>query len=183
LNNLKNKHMAEQTYGEWIRSNPPLPTKDYKKEHMTQQTDHNGDFNKMGKRIELFYTISDFESFVNRTDIKIIQVDVKGVEPSPAFQQGFFAVVFYEQHFDKKIITNHIGDANEMMTAVESLINQVEGFCFLIPNDFIEVAKEMEKQQHGATWDAAIKAHDNRWGVHARSIVDFDEWYEQQFKK
>jgi hypothetical protein len=44
-------------------------------------------------------------------------------------------------------------------------------------------AEEMEKQQHGATWDAAIKAHDNRGGVHARSLVDFDEYYEQQFKK
>jgi hypothetical protein len=144
-------------------------------------TDHNGDFNKMGKRIELFYTISDFESFVNRTDIKIIQVDVKGVERSHTFQQGFFAVVFYEQHFDKKIITNHIGDANEM-TAVESLINQLEGFCFLIPNDIIEDAKEMEKHQHGQTWDAAIKAHDDRGGVYARSIVDFDEYFEKQFK-
>ena len=48
---------------------------------------------------------------------------------------------------------------------------------------FIEQAKEMEKQQHGQTWDAAIAAHDNRGGVHARSLVDFDEWYEQQFKK
>ena len=48
---------------------------------------------------------------------------------------------------------------------------------------FIEQAKELEKQQHGKTWDAAIAAHDNRGHVHARSIVDFDEWYEQQFKK
>ena len=45
-----------------------------------------------------------------------------------------------------------------------------------------EQAKEIEKQQHGQTWDAAIKAHDNRGHVHARSIVDFDEYYEQQFK-
>jgi len=67
-------------------------------------------------------------------------------------------------------------------TAVEWLINQVEDFCFLIPVDIIEAAKEMEKQQHGQTWDAAIKAHDNRGHVHARSIVDFDEYYEQQFK-
>jgi len=40
----------------------------------------------------------------------------------------------------------------------------------------------MEKQQHGQTWDAAIKAHDNRGGVHARSLVDFDEYY-KTFKK
>jgi hypothetical protein len=42
----------------------------------------------------------------------------------------------------------------------------------------INQAKEIEKQQHGETWDAAIKAHDNRGHVHARSLVDFDEWYE-----
>jgi hypothetical protein len=46
-----------------------------------------------------------------------------------------------------------------------------------------EQAKEIEKQQHGQTWDAAIKAHDNRGGVHARSIVDFDEYYNETFKK
>ena len=68
------------------------------------------------------------------------------------------------------------------MMAVEWLINQVEDFCFLIPVDIIEEAKEMDKQQHGRTWDAAIKAHDNRGHVHARSLVDFDEYYEQQYK-
>ena len=148
---------------------------------MAEKTDHNGGFNKMGKRIELFYTISDFESFVNRTDIKIIQVDVKGVEPSPAFQQGFFAVVFYEQHFDKKIITNHIGDANEMMTAVESLINQVEGFCFLIPNDFIEAAKEMEKEQ---IKDAYGHGQNNGYSYRDVGVpIDAEEYYQQTFKK
>jgi hypothetical protein len=97
----------EQTYGEWIRSNPPLPTKDYKKQHMVQQT------------------------------------------------------------------------------AVQWLVEQLkieEGIDF-IPTSLFEQAKEMEKQQHEETWDAAIKAHDDRGGVHARSIVDFDEYYEQQFKK
>ena len=68
------------------------------------------------------------------------------------------------------------------MTAVEWLINQVEDFCFLIPVDIIEEAKEMDKQKHGETWDAAIKAHDDRGHVHARSLVDFDEYYET-FKK
>jgi hypothetical protein len=40
----------------------------------------------------------------------------------------------------------------------------------------------MEKQQHGETWDKAIKAHDNRGHVHARSIVDFDEYYNETYK-
>ena len=45
------------------------------------------------------------------------------------------------------------------------------------------VAKEMDKQQHGQTWDAAIKAHDDRGHVHARSLVDFDEYYNETYKK
>ena len=45
------------------------------------------------------------------------------------------------------------------------------------------VAKEMDKQQHGQTWDAAIKAHDNRGHVHARSLVDFDNYYNETFNK
>ena len=76
------------------------------------------------------------------------------------------------------------------MTAVEDLINKLIKFkksrkgCHLALQAAIEFAVnrlELEKQQHGQTWDAAIKAHDNRGHVHARSLVDFDEWYEQQF--
>jgi hypothetical protein len=101
--------MAEQTYGDWIRSNPPLPTKEYKKEHMQQQT--------------------------------AVEWLVKEI----AEKYNFRFATYYGQEIEK--------------------------------------AKEMDKQQHGQTWDAAIKAHDNRGHVHARSIVDFDEYYEQQFKK
>jgi hypothetical protein len=49
--------------------------------------------------------------------------------------------------------------------------------------ELYQQAKEMEKHQHGQTWDAAIKAHDNRGHVHARSIVDFDEYYNETFNK
>ncbi len=37
-------------------------------------------------------------------------------------------------------------------------------------------AKQKERKQHGATWDAAIKAHDDRGHVLARSICDFDNY-------
>jgi len=43
--------------------------------------------------------------------------------------------------------------------------------------ELIEKAKELEKKQHGNTWDAAIQAHEDRGGVIARSITDFDEYY------
>jgi hypothetical protein len=67
-------------------------------------------------------------------------------------------------------------------TAIEWLIDQVQDF-FVIPVDILEQAEEMNKQQHGQTWDAAIKAHDNRGHVHARSLVDFDEYYNEKFNK
>jgi hypothetical protein len=38
------------------------------------------------------------------------------------------------------------------------------------------IAKQKEREQHGNTWDAAIKAHDDRGHVHARSICDFDDY-------
>ena len=44
-------------------------------------------------------------------------------------------------------------------------------------------AKEKEKQQHGNTWDNAIKAHDNRGHVISRSITDFDEYYTETYGK
>ena len=78
---------------------------------------------------------------------------------------------------------NQIGDTDKMVSAVQFLANKLPrgvGFA-LIP--WIEEAKELEKQQHGVTWDAAIKAHDDRGHVHARSLVDFDDYYNETFKK
>ena len=49
------------------------------------------------KRVKLFVKVSDFEAFVNRTDIEILQVDVKAVELSFCFPDGFSAVVFYRE--------------------------------------------------------------------------------------
>ena len=40
----------------------------------------------------------------------------------------------------------------------------------------MSIAKEKERDQHGNTWDAAIKAHDDRGHVFARSICDFDDY-------
>ena len=48
------------------------------------------------KKVQLFNKMSDFEKFINRTDIDVIQVDVKVVEQSCMFQESFAAVVFYK---------------------------------------------------------------------------------------
>jgi hypothetical protein len=66
-------------------------------------------------------------------------------------------------------------------TAVYWLVEQLPLIQQEGLRDIIEQAKELEKQQHGNTWDAAIKAHDDRGHVHARSLVDFDEYYEETF--
>ena len=34
----------------------------------------------------------------------------------------------------------------------------------------------IERQQHGNTWDAAIETNEDRGGVIARSMTDFDEY-------
>jgi hypothetical protein len=70
-------------------------------------------------------------------------------------------------------------------TSVEWLFSQIpfEWSSSVAAFEALQQAKEMDKQQHGATWDAAIKAHDNRGHVHARSLVDFDEYYNEKFNK
>ena len=47
--------------------------------------------------------------------------------------------------------------------------------------EFYQQAKQMEREQHGDTWDEAIKAHEKRGNVIARSICDFDEYYTQTY--
>jgi hypothetical protein len=69
-------------------------------------------------------------------------------------------------------------------TSVEWLFSQIpfEWSSSRAAFEALQQAKEMEKQQHGQTWDEAINAHDNRGHVHARSIVDFDEYYNETYK-
>ena len=69
-------------------------------------------------------------------------------------------------------------------TAVEWLFSQIpfEWSSSKAAFEALQQAKEMDKQQHGETWDAAIKAHDNRGHVHSRSIVDFDEYYNETYQ-
>jgi hypothetical protein len=69
-------------------------------------------------------------------------------------------------------------------TSVEWLFSQIpyEWSSSKAAFEALQQAKEMDKQQHGETWDSAIKAHDNRGHVHARSIVDFDEYYNETYK-
>ena len=43
-------------------------------------------------------------------------------------------------------------------------------------DEIFKKAKEMERNQHGNTWDAAIKAHDDRGHVFVRSTCDFDDY-------
>lgn len=49
------------------------------------------------KKVQLFSTMSEFENFINRTDIEVIQVDIKVVEQSCMFQEYFVAIVFYKE--------------------------------------------------------------------------------------
>lgn len=48
--------------------------------------------------------------------------------------------------------------------------------------DIVEQALEMERQQHGETWDAALIHVDKRGGVVLRALVDFDEYWEDKSK-
>ena len=41
--------------------------------------------------------------------------------------------------------------------------------------------EQMEREQHGDTWDEAIKAHEGRGHVTSRSICDFDEYYNETY--
>ena len=78
--------------------------------------------------------------------------------------------------------------ANKKQTAVEWLINELKTsihFHRVINEvnqsstdvkDVIKQAKQKEREQHGNTWDAAIKAHDDRGHVFVRSSCDFDDY-------
>lgn len=66
-------------------------------------------------------------------------------------------------------------------TAVEWLVQQLRnGKEF--NDELIQQAKEMEKEQHGKTWDCAIDNLDARGGNVVRAWADFDDYYNETFK-
>jgi len=75
-------------------------------------------------------------------------------------------------------------------TSIDWLVAEIQKLDIQITMDSklklmtaIEVAKEMHKEEHGNTWDKAIEKHKDRGHVIARSYVDFDDYYNEQFKK
>ena len=82
------------------------------------------------------------------------------------------------------------------MTAVEWLIDSIEGLEKSWVENIIDTdeyftniewvkikAKEMEKQEHGKTWDAALSKYEVRAGNYMRAYEDFDDYYDETFKK
>lgn len=65
------------------------------------------------------------------------------------------------------------------MTAIEYLVQQIFGEHTEAWQKKIQQALEMEKQQHGETWNAAIQAHENRGFVISRSLCDFDNYFDE----
>ena len=70
-------------------------------------------------------------------------------------------------------------------TAIEWLIEQLDKqpevpIYFYI---FCLEALEIEKKQHGRTWNAALDACEKRGHVYVRAWEEFDEYYNQNFKK
>lgn len=79
-----------------------------------------------------------------------------------------------------------------MKTAVQYVIEKLteSGHLWLTdkPSDMDELAliiknaKEMENQQLGNCWDAALDAYERRAGVWVRASADFDEYFENTFE-
>lgn len=46
-------------------------------------------------KIKMFWYMSEFEEFVNRSDIEVKQIDIKVVEQNSTFQEGFAGIVYY----------------------------------------------------------------------------------------
>lgn len=69
------------------------------------------------------------------------------------------------------------------MTAVQWLLEQTMYILSTKWPDIVEQALEMEKQQHGETWDDALAQVEKRT-VWARAMCDFDdEYWEERFGK
>lgn len=73
------------------------------------------------------------------------------------------------------------------MTAVETIISKIKSvkptqFCSIETIlEWCEQAKEMEREQHGKTWDAGLSKYEVRAGNYMRAYEDFDDWYAETY--
>ena len=76
-------------------------------------------------------------------------------------------------------------ETNKKQSAVNWLIEQLHAKeSGAIKHSYIylyDQSRLMERGQHGDTWDAAIQAHEDRGHVLARSICDFDDYFNETF--
>ena len=72
---------------------------------------------------------------------------------------------------------------NKQQTAVEWIFNKMFDPTYSSNTQiaWLEHAKEMQKQQHGKTWDKSMDNLDARGGNIVRAWVDFDDYYKETF--
>ena len=88
--------------------------------------------------------------------------------------------------FIMKVMPVAIRVIEQKQTALEQFAIALYEKGLLIGNgdwmqDVLKEFKEMEKEQHGKTWDKAMDNLDARGGNIIRAWVDFDEYYEQTY--
>lgn len=73
--------------------------------------------------------------------------------------------------------------SSKKQTAVEWLWEQIplEFSSSRAAFDALQQAKELEKQQHGNTWDDAIKTFQERGEVEVRAWEDFDDYFAETY--
>lgn len=70
---------------------------------------------------------------------------------------------------------------NKRQTAVQWFVDQLPLRMKNYMGKEIEQALQMERGQHGDTWDYAMKNYDERGGVFARAWSDFDDYYNETY--
>jgi len=66
------------------------------------------------------------------------------------------------------------------LTAVEWLLEQTMYIRSTKWPDIVEQALEMEREQHGETWDMALKQMVERGYVWERAMCDFDDYWKKR---
>jgi hypothetical protein len=72
-------------------------------------------------------------------------------------------------------------ESNKKETAVDYIKRKLTSGDIFSLTVVLHEAKQLERNQHGDTWDAAIQAHEDRGHVLVRSICDFDDYFNETY--
>lgn len=108
------------------------------------------------KKLKVTGSSKEFEEFVNREDIEILQLDVKGCEQNSQFQESFIAVIYYQNSLNPNGVSKEVDFGDYV---------EIEQFRYGAENEMY-IYKVIKRFQSNTYIDVPVKSPNDKECLH-----------------